>query len=59
MSDEMNQKLTQAVNDGEPEEAEALAKEAKFIEEIVKRCTFVQFQYCAPFASLGSFSRGI
>jgi hypothetical protein len=41
MSDEMHQKLAQAVIDGEPEDAEALAKDAKFIEEIGKRCTFV------------------
>jgi len=41
MSDEMHQKLAQAVIDGEPEDAEALAKDSKFIEEIGKRCTFV------------------
>jgi hypothetical protein len=41
LSDEMNQKLTQAVIAGELEEDEKLSKETKFIEEISKRCTFV------------------
>lgn len=39
----MHQKLAQTMIDGEPEDSEALAKEAKFIEEIGKRYTF-----CTP-----------
>lgn len=61
MSDDMNQKLTQAVTDSEPDQAEVLAKQAKFIEEIGKPRTFVLYQLRAPrpFDSLGNFSRKI